>query len=123
MKKSQHTESNRTRPVRLTLRMTQEEYDTLVRKAEDAGLSRQAYILRRIAGNGDGPEVQGSQTVIRLLNDLLVQLRGIGTNCNQMARIANTYGDIPAGRVLAELGNSYNGLAQEVRKIWQYLKQ
>lgn len=74
-------EPNRSRSERLTLRLTEEEYDYITEQAKLAQMSKTDYLLK-VAH--DRPAV-----VIEDIPALLVELRRQGVNLNQLTRLAN----------------------------------
>ena len=99
--------SNKKNPARyrnraITVRMTDEEFLAMREKVEESGLSQQTYIIEAVTGTPILP-AHGIEELLsewkdnsKDLSDLSRQLRGLGTNVNQMARIANGYGDLPS---------------------------
>lgn len=110
MKGDRHhpTSSNRrrnraARTERLEVRLSQEEYDALAERAMKVGLSLAAYMA---AAALDKPLTVSER---RVLGSEVVQaermLRGVSTNLNQLAEIANATGRVPEGteQALAEV--------------------
>ena len=111
--------SNKKNPARyrnraITVRMTDEEFLAMREKVEESGLSQQTYIIEAVTGTPILP-AHGIEELLsewkdnsKDLSDLSRQLRGLGTNVNQMARIANGYGDLPSEQtVIFHLNNIY----------------
>lgn len=71
---------------RVSLRLTAEEYAHLKQLSRDSGLKMEPAIRRLIMGVNLHPRPPDE------LPELLRQLSGIGTNINQIAKIANASG-------------------------------
>ncbi len=71
----------RTRERRITVRLTEEEYNALQERVERSGLRQNAFVLHCIA--------QNPINVIEGISDVLKALRQIGNNLNQIARAVN----------------------------------
>ena len=59
----------------------------------------------------------------KILADIDRQLRGMGTNLNQMAHVANGQGKIPSADKLAQIANEVGKIKSEVDEQWQFLRQ
>ncbi|HEX3983909.1 MAG TPA: plasmid mobilization relaxosome protein MobC [Acidisoma sp.] len=87
----------------VAVRCTDAEHATLTAAAAQAGLSVGAY-LRTMALGSPGPRAVRRPSVERAdLARLLGELGKIGSNVNQLARAANTSGDMPAVDELAAI--------------------
>lgn len=75
----------RKRPIAVLFRLNEQEYLHLKEQAALSGYSTEQYIRSLIAGAEIKPRPPGE------LSEILRQLSGIGTNINQIAKIANTY--------------------------------
>ena len=93
-----------------TVRLSEKEYERLVRKAQDCGLSMSAYMRQII--NGYHPKEAPSMDFYRMMREL----KQIGNNLNQIAYVANNTGLIDE--------DEYHALAALVRrKIRQIEKE
>ncbi|WP_033153015.1 plasmid mobilization protein [Pseudobutyrivibrio ruminis] len=107
------------------IRMTTDEFEKLQSKVKQSGLSMQAYIIHAA--------LEGKVSTIEEINilrersnhleDIDRQLRGIGTNVNQLAYVANGQGVIPSAIKLAEISHEVTSFRNEVRKNWQLTRQ
>ena len=97
--------ANRKRDRAITVRMTDEEYTLFKNKADSSGLSRQAFFIRLIksARVNSSDELVELRKINEVVSDLDRQVRGLATNVNQMARIANGTGAVPTEKKLAEI--------------------
>ena len=126
MSKKKNPARHRNRAV--TVRMTDEEFLAMREKVEESGLSQQTYIIEAVTGTpilpADGVEELLSEWKANSkdLSDLSRQLRGLGTNVNQMAHIANGYGDLPSEQSLERISENVNQARKVADKIWQSIR-
>lgn len=87
----------RTRDKMLRIRLTEDEYDLITRKAAEAGMSRTNFILH--SAEQTSIEVLGPE-----LRDTYLELHRQGVNLNQIARFVYGTGSVPEGlpKVIAE---------------------
>ena len=115
---------NRKRDRAVTLRMTDSEYDEFNNKVSNSGLSRQDFFIRMIKGICiNSAESLGE---LKKMNDTLSnldkQLRGMATNVNQMARIANGTGMLPSDKTLQGINTQICEIRKELGEIWQSIR-
>lgn len=115
---------NRKRDRAVTLRMTDSEYEEFNNKVSESGLSRQDFFIRMIKGiRINSAESLGE---LKKMNEALSnfdrQLRGMATNVNQMARIANGTGMLPSEKALALMNQKINEIRKELGEIWQSIR-
>lgn len=79
--------SGRRRKIHLHVMVTQEEYDEIMRRMEEAGVSNMGAFLRKMALNGYVLNVDLSP-----VRELVSLQRRCSNNLNQVAVHANTYG-------------------------------
>lgn len=87
------------RPRQMHLRYTHEEYATIVGAARDTGLTPTGYVAETAlaaANNAEIPSTAPWRTALLELIEARAQVRRIGTNINQAARILNADGEQPA---------------------------
>lgn len=115
---------NRKRDRAVTLRMTDSEYDEFNNKVSNSGLSRQDFFIRMIKGfRINSAESLGElKRVNDTLSNLDRQLRGMATNVNQMARIANGTGMLPSDKKLQEINTQICEIRKELGEIWQSIR-
>ena len=98
---------NRTRQQQVVVRMTNDEFTRMKQLVAASGLNQQSYLLRAILNkrivNTDG------------VKQILPQLKGIGTNLNQLTRLAHTGYPVPADEIAA--------MRKELEALWQSLRQ
>lgn len=107
----------RKRNKELKFRLSQEEYDALQSKLQEAGMNRNNYLVRLISGAQIYPKEQ-----LRELNGQYVimnrLLRGIGTNINQIAKIANTTHAVPSAALLVDMYQDVQTLKKNLQPLW-----
>ena len=128
-KKTKRSHPNRVRPHVVSVRMNDAEYKQFLRRVAESGLTQQSYLLAAALDN----EITSSDAVCELkaVNTALDgrdrQLRGIGTNANQMAHVANSTGELPVESELSaihqEVSECRSEIGKEMKTIWQYLRR
>lgn len=73
----------RTRPIKLSLRLSESEHQHLKEQVALSGYSKEQYLRNLIAGENMRPRPPGEMVEVRR------QLAAIGNNINQLARKAN----------------------------------
>ena len=116
--------ANRKRNRAVTVRMSDREYDCLQKKVSESGLSQQAYIIGAIcnAKITSSDEVTVLKDVSRLFADHERQVRGMATNINQMAKVANSQGSVAGEEELKGLSDQIRDLRKESEDIWQSIR-
>ena len=83
----------RKRPIEIKFRVSEQELEMLKQQLKDSGMNRNEYMIRLISNAPVLPKEE-----LKCMNKEFVvynqQLRGIATNVNQLAKIANTNKDI-----------------------------
>ena len=104
--------------------MNDEEYQKLTKLIEESGLNKQTYLINAVLGTtlANPKSLEGIPKLVSQLTELLNQFKGIGINCNQMAKIANTYNQPPMENDLKELANDVHKTGKEVLPLCQSLK-
>lgn len=95
------------RTKKMTFRLTTEEYETIKSGVQKAGISQQQFLLKAALGK----EI----ICIKEFQTLILQIKKIGTNINQIAKHSNETGAITQD----EIKEVKEGLNQ----IWQSLNQ
>ena len=99
------------RSVVIPLRLNSGELKRLNQQAEKAGLSREEFLRRLIAGTEIRPRPCEHHA------DLLRKAAGLCNNANQLARVANTYGEASRQSV-EEMTRIARQVWEEVKKNW-----
>lgn len=109
----------------ITIRMSDEEYTFLQARLSQTGQTQQSYILNAIRGSTivSVEEVKELQTINKGFADMMRQLRGLATNVNQMAHIANGIGELSVVATLEKLGKNIEKFRKEEEKRWQSIRQ
>ena len=108
----------------ICIRMTDDEYERLMNRIESTGKTQQAYILDAALNS----EITSDETIEKLklihvaFADIDKQLRGIGTNINQMAHVANGKGELPAAETMVRMSEDIRKIRNEVMDKWQQLR-
>ena len=103
------------------IRMTDDEYALLMAHIKLSGHTIQSYMINA-ALNGyisSCEEVEELRNLSKYLEDMDRQLRGMGTNCNQMAHLANMKGTFPSEETLKYIIKKINQFRTEVNLIWR----
>lgn len=99
--------ANRTAPVQIKIRLTEEEAQQLKEKIAESGLTQQEYIKRCALGR----KIQNTEGA----KQLVPELKRIGNNLNQIARHMNE-GNYPSLQ-------SVEDNQKELKNLWQQLRQ
>ena len=107
------------------LRLSDEEMAALSSAVSRSGLTRQEY-LERLISDAYVPDAECGvvmRDMSRQLSEICLQIRKIGVNLNQIARIANTYGTMPDTGTLADMIEELNTLWRRWNQSWQFLRR
>ena len=116
--------AKRRRNKAVTVRMNETEYADFQNKVEESGLSQQAYIISAVRGATITPsdEIAALKEISMIFAEFVKQLRGMGTNLNQMAHVANGQGYLPGENILAELSDQVGSMRKEGEDVWQSIR-
>ncbi len=108
----------------VTIRMTEEEFTALQRRIKESGRTQQAYIINSAlnARISSAEEIAVLKELSTSFADLVRQLRGIATNINQMARVANGSGVIPTVRELSRISEQIAKYRERSEAVWQSIR-
>ena len=114
----------RRRNKAVTVRMNETEYADFQNKVEESGLSQQAYIISAVHGATITPsdEIALLKEISQTFADFERQVRGLGTNVNQIAHIANGQGYLPGEEALTKLSDQVGNMRKESEEIWQSIR-
>ena len=109
----------------ISIRVSDQEYETIQKKLSETELTQQAFILKAVEGAtiSTAEDKQQLKEINLKLADLLKQIKGIGVNINQMAYRANAYRELPTVQKLNEYQNENEKLRREAETIWQSIRQ
>ena len=115
---------NRKRNRTVTVRMNDAEYNELLTKVNEAGVSQQTFIIGAVhdATITSSDQLQVLMQISSTFADLERQLRGLATNVNQMARVANGLGMIPIESELSRISDQLTSYRKESEKVWQSIR-
>lgn len=114
----------RRRNKAVTVRMNETEYADFQNKVEESGLSQQAYIISAVRGATITPsdEIAVMKEISKTFAEFVKQIRGMGTNLNQMAHVANGQGYLPGEESLLRLSDQVGNMRKESEEIWQSIR-
>ena len=104
--------------------MNSSEYACFHDKVEESGLTQQAYVISAVQGATITPsdQILVLKDISKTFADLEKQLRGLATNVNQMAHIANGQGYLPIENDLNYLSDQLGNYRKESEEIWQSIR-
>ena len=107
----------RKRPIELKFRLSQAEYELLQQSLAESGMNRNAYLVRLITGAQIYPKDQLVRMNLEytMMNRLL---RGISTNINQIAKVANTNHATPSATLLTDMHQDVQTLRHNLQPLW-----
>ncbi|MCR5783595.1 MAG: MobC family plasmid mobilization relaxosome protein [Clostridia bacterium] len=114
----------RKRNIPVKVMMDETEHNAFKNKLETSGLSQREYIQRLIDNRAilsDEAE-KALRSLLNAVTGLTEQVRRIGVNVNQLARIANRNGVLPTARQLDDISAQLNDMEMEASELWQYIK-
>ena len=116
--------ANRKRNRAITIRMNDREYALLQKKVAETGLSQQAYIISAVCNVkiSSSNETSVLKDISKTFADHERQIRGMATNVNQMAHVANGHGIVPSTEELKKLSEQIREYREESEKIWQSIR-
>lgn len=115
----------RRRNKNVSVRMTEDEYTALMVRVAQSGQTQQSFIINAVLGAkiSGREEVKGLQKLNGRFVDTNMQLRGMATNINQMAHVANGYGQIPQQLQLEQLHQELQEFRKECDATWRLIRQ
>ena len=115
---------NRRRNRAITIRLNDYEYEDIMRRIDESGLTIQAYLINAARGSTITPsdEIAELKEISKTFADHEKQLRGLATNINQMAHVANGYGQLPTESELERMSAQINEYRKRSESIWQLIR-
>ena len=115
---------NRRRNRAVTIRMNEAEYTDFMNRVGESGLSQQSYFINAVRGATITPsdEISALKEISKTFANLERQLRGLATNVNQMAHVANGRGELPTENDLDLLSDQLAGYRWESESLWQSIR-
>lgn len=115
----------RRRNKNVSVRMTEDEYTAFMVRVAQSGQTQQSFIINSVLGAKifGREEVKELQKLNGRFADTNKQLRGMATNINQMAHVANGYGQIPQQAQLEQLHRELQKFRKECDATWRLIRQ
>lgn len=115
----------RRRNKTVSVRMTEDEYAAFIMRVAESGQTRQSFIINAALGAkvSGREEVRELQKLSAQFADTNRQIRGMATNINQMAHVANSYGQIPQQSQLEQLNRELQVFRKECDATWRSIRQ
>ncbi|MCR4813790.1 MAG: MobC family plasmid mobilization relaxosome protein [Lachnospiraceae bacterium] len=115
---------NRRRNRAITIRLSDYEYEDIMRRIDESGLTIQTYLINAARGTTITPsdEIAELKEISKTFADHEKQLRGLATNINQMAHVANGFGVLPTETELERMSDQINNYRKESESIWQLIR-
>ena len=109
----------------ISIRVSEQEYESIQKKIHATKQTQQSFILNAIEGAAilTAKDSKLLKDISMQLADLLEQVKGMAVNINQLAYKANAYGEIRTERQLKEYGTQTEALRREAATIWQLIRQ
>ncbi len=116
---------SRKRQKAVTVRLTEYELNSLNKRIEESGQTKQSYMINALLGAPivAKEEINEWKKISGQFSELIKQLRGIATNINQIAHKVNATNEMPLKEVLSETDEQVADIRKEGEKIWQSLRQ
>ena len=104
--------------------MTDIEYADFQNKVTESGLTQQAYVINAVRGAIITPSDQIAvlKEISKTFADQERQFRGLATNVNQMAHVANGQGYVPSAQELGNIAAQLGIYRKESEDIWQSIR-
>ena len=108
----------------VTIRMNETEYADFQSKVTESGLTQQAYVINAVRGAIITPSDQIGvlKEISKTFADQERQFRGLATNVNQMAHVANGQGYVPSAQELENIAVQLGIYRKESEDIWQSIR-
>ena len=110
------------RKKEIKLRLTEQGYAALTDMVKQSSLSRNAFMVRMIKQQTIYP-VDTLNKTNEMLAALLAQLRGMATNMNQVAKIANSRQEVPSINYLRYILAAVQNLKEESQSVFTSLRE
>ena len=116
--------ANRKRNKSVTIRMNDIEYADFQNKVTESGLTQQAYVINAVRGAIITPsdQIAVRKEISKTFADQERQFRGLATNVNQMAHVANGQGYVPSAQELENIAAQLGIYRKESEDIWQSIR-
>ena len=117
-------EVKRKRNRSITIRMNDSEYSDFKNRVKESGLTEQSYVIDAIqkAKITSNDEIVVLKNISKTFSEYVKQVRGIATNINQMARVANSQGFLPVRNTLNQLSKDISDIRKDGEQVWQLIR-
>ena len=117
--------AKRRRNKAVTIRMSEAEYDDLQNKVKESGLTQQSYVINAISGSSitSAEELSAIKELSKEFAEHDRLLRGMATNVNQMAHVANGKGLLATAEKLEEISDKIIDVRKEDDNRWRLIRQ
>lgn len=112
----------RKRAKEIKFRVNEQEWELLQKKIQEAGISRNEYLIKLITDTPIFPKSDLEQ-MNQLLNNQNQQIRGVATNINQITKIANSIKATPTVTQLDFIRMDINQMRIELVKLWTVVRE
>ena len=102
-------EQNRTQTKQIVIRMTEDDFKIVEQKVQESGLKQAEYLRQAILN----PRIINTEG----MKELVPELKRVGNNLNQIARVVNT------GGYQAGMDSEVERIGKELDHIWQLLRR
>lgn len=113
---------------RLTIRLSDEEYDVINSVANNLKISNSEVIRNLIYSDMELPflaniSLEKREELLLVLNKTFNELQYMGNNLNQLSKFVNTNKYLPekTDKFFEHMSSEYKNLNQELVKLWQLL--
>ena len=108
----------------ISFRVNETDYDTIQELIKRSGLTKQSYLARSTMQSrvSTSDEISELRRLNEVLSDVDRQLRGIGTNVNQMAHVANVTGRIPDASRLNSISEDLIRFRKDSGEAWLLIR-
>ena len=112
----------RKRPIEVKFRLSEEEYRLLQQRLIEAGMNRNAFLVQLITGVQIYPRDKLMELSVQyqIMNRLI---RGIGTNINQIAKIANSTKAAPSAALLVDMYQDIQTIRNNLQPLWEEVRR
>lgn len=111
----------RTRNNAIKIMLSDDEYKRFVFRQKASGLRQREFILYHL-DNGIAPTSDYLDSISQVCEQIYhntEQIKRIGVNVNQLAKVANATGALPACRELESIRALLNDAKKEAENVWQ----
>lgn len=115
---------SRTKDRMISFRVSKTDYDHIQYLIEESGLTKQSYLTRSSLHSrvSTSAEISELKKLNEMMADVDRQLRGIGTNLNQMAHVANISGYVPDKTKLDSISEDLKCFRKDSGDVWRSIR-